>query len=279
MESPDTPIEYVIAPPKGLVRINWPELWRYRELFYIFVWRDVKVRYKQTVLGVAWAVFQPLATMIIFTVFFGRIAHVPSDNVPYPIFAYVGLLLWTYYMSALGNATNCLVENENIVKKVYFPRLILPVSTTITPLIDFGAALVVLFGLMAWYRYVPHAWGIVALPFLLLVSTVAASGLGLFLASFNAKYRDVRYALPFFLQLLLYVTPVIYPVSLVPARWQWLLYLNPMTGVISVARSLLVGGSSIHWGLVGISLLSAAAAFVCGVIYFRRTERFFADII
>lgn len=272
-------LRYEITPPKGLVRINWAELWRYRELFYIFVWRDIKVRYKQTVLGVAWAIFQPFVTMVVFTVFFGRLAQIPSDNIPYPIFVYSGLLFWMYYLSALTNTTGSLVENENIIKKVYFPRLILPISTAITPAIDFLAALIILFCLMAFYRYTPSVVGIMALPVLLLVSTVAASGLGLFMASLNAKYRDVRYILPFFLQLMLYVTPVIYPIGLLPEKWQWLLYLNPMTGVITVARTLILGQGTIDWNYVALSVLISVIIFALGLVYFRKTERFFADII
>jgi lipopolysaccharide transport system permease protein len=277
MKGARTDFEYSIYPPKRLVRLNWPELWRYRELLFIFVWRDIKVRYKQTVLGVMWAIFQPLITMVLFTLFFGRLAHVPSDGIPYPIFVYTGLLFWTYYQTALTNATNCLVENEGIIKKVYFPRLILPISTTITPLIDFGIALVILFGLMGYYRYVPHL-GIVALPALLALATLASSGLGLFLGSLNVKYRDVRYVVPFFIQLLLYVTPVIYPVSLLPAKFQWLLYINPMTGVITLARNLALGGA-INWELFALSVASGVVMLLFGVAYFRKTERFFADII
>lgn len=272
-------ISYQITPPKGLVKINWLELWRYRELFYIFVWRDVKVRYKQTFLGLAWAIFQPFVTMIIFTVFFGRLAKVPSDGIPYPIFVYAGLLFWTYYQAALTNATGSLVENENIIKKVYFPRLILPISTTITPLIDFCAALLILFALMAYYHYTPHILGIIALPILLFFSTIAASGLGLYLSSLNVKYRDVRYVVPFFIQTLIFFTPVIYPITLVPQKFAWLLYLNPMTGVITVARNLILGSGLVDWSLIGISVLSSIIIFILGVAYFRKTERFFADII
>ncbi len=273
------PTPYIISPPKGLVRINLPELWRYRELFYIFVWRDIKVRYKQTVLGLIWAIFQPFATMIIFTVFFGRLAKIPSDSIPYPIFVYTGLLFWTYYQTALTNATSCLVENESIIKKVYFPRLILPISTTITPLIDFASALCVLFGLMIYYHYTPHLAGIIVLPILLVMSTISASGLGLYLASLNVKYRDVRYVVPFFIQMLLFVTPVIYPVSLIPQKLQWLIYLNPMTAVITLARNLLLGSGTIEWRYIGISLLSSMIIFILGVAFFRKTERFFADLI
>lgn len=271
--------QYEITPPKGLVSINWNEIWRYRELFYIFVWRDVKVRYKQTFLGVAWAIFQPFMTMVVFTVFFGSLAKVPSDNVPYAVFVYTGLIFWTYYLSALTGATNCLIDNENIIKKVYFPRLVLPVSTAVTPVIDFAAALVILFGLMAYYHYVPNFWGLLAIPVMLVVATVGASGLGLFLASLNVKFRDVRYILPFFIQLLLYVTPVIYPIGLIPEKWQWLLYVNPMTGVITVARNLILGQGVLNWNYIGISVLSAIVIFFLGLAYFRKTERFFADIV
>lgn len=272
-------LNYEITPPKGLVRINWAELWRYRELFYIFVWRDVKVRYKQTFLGVAWAILQPFVTMVIFTVFFGNLAKIPTDDVPYPVFVYTGLLFWTYYQTALTNASSCLVDNENIIKKVYFPRLVLPVSTAITPLIDFLAALAILFGLMIYYGYMPSFLGIIVLPLLLLVSLIAASGLGIYMASVNVKYRDVRFVLPFFTQLLLYLTPVIYPISLVPERWQWILYINPMTGVITTARYLMLGQGKLNWDYMAISLLSSVTVFILGIAYFRKTERFFADIM
>ncbi len=274
-----TTIQYDITPPKGLVRLNLPELWRYRELLYIFVWRDVKVRYKQTMLGIVWAIFQPFLTMIIFTIFFGHFAKLPSDNVPYPIFVYAGLLFWNYYSTALTTAANCLVENENIVKKVYFPRLILPLSTTATPLIDFLAASVVLLALGLYFHFFPHLLGLIAIPLLLFIAFLAAAGLGLLLSAINARYRDVRYILPFFIQLLLFLTPVIYPVSLVPAPYQWILYLNPMTGVVNVARSLFFGTSSIDWPLFGISVAASIVMFIIGLIYFRKTERFFADIL
>lgn len=276
---PSPAINYTITPPKGLIQFNLSELWRFRELLYIFVWRDIKVRYKQTLLGVAWAIFQPFITMLIFTIFFGRLANIPSDSAPYPIFVYTGLLFWNYFSVALANSTNCLIENDNIIKKIYFPRLILPLSTTTTPAVDFFFATLVLFGLMAYFRYTPSLIGIVAIPVLLLFSFMAVSGLGLFLASLNAKFRDVRYILPFFIQIMLFVTPVIYPVGLVPERFQWLLYLNPMTGVITVARGLLLGSTAINWDLVGLSALMSVIFLVIGIIYFRKTERFFADVL
>lgn len=279
MHEPEVQLEYAITPPKGLVRIDWAELWRYKELFLIFVWRDIKIRYKQTILGLAWAIFQPFVTMIIFSIFFGTLAKVPSDGIPYPIFVYSGLLFWTYYLSALTNTTGCLVDNEGIIKKIYFPRLVLPISVAITPMVDFIAALFILFGLMAYYHYMPHFLGIIAIPVLLFVSMVSASGLGLFMSSLNVKYRDVRYILPFFTQLLLYVTPVIYPISLIPEKFQAFLYINPMTGVITVARSFLLHQGTVNWNYIGISVLSSIIMFALGLAYFRKTERFFADII
>lgn len=268
-----------ITPPKKLVSINLPEIWRYRDLLYIFVWRDIKVRYKQTAIGVAWAIFQPFLTMLIFTIFFGRLAKIPSDGVPYPIFVYAGLLLWNYFSIALTNASDSLVLNENIIKKVYFPRLILPLSTAVTPILDFALALIVLFGLMIFYHFTPNILGLVLIPFLLLISLCSAWGLGVFLASINVKYRDVRYALPFFIQIMLFLTPVIYPVSMIPQKYQWIIYLNPMSGVIQTARTSLFGSGPIDWSILmmsfGISLLLVYA----GIYYFRKTERFFADIL
>jgi len=271
--------KYVITPPKGLIDINLPEIWRYRELLYTFAWRDIKVRYKQTVLGIAWAIFQPLFTMIIFTVFFGNLAKIPSDGVPYPIFVYSGLLFWTYFSSSLTNASNCMVDNEGIIKKIYFPRLLLSISATVTPVIDFCFAFVVFLGLMAVFKFVPNFLGLLVTPLLLLISMVTASGIGLFLASVNVKYRDVRYILPFFIQILMFVTPVIYPVSIIPEAYKWIAYLNPMTGVINSARVLILGGGSFDWLGIYISTIAAITYFVLGVMYFRKTERFFADII
>jgi lipopolysaccharide transport system permease protein len=279
MSEEKTNIEYIIKPPKGLVSLNLPEIWRYKELLYIFAWRDVKVRYKQTVIGIAWAIFQPLLTMVIFTVIFGNLAKVPSEGIPYPVFVYSGLLLWNYFSTALTNASNCLIDNENIVKKVYFPRLLLPVSTAVTPIVDFIFSLIILFAIVLFYHYSPRVEGIILLPVLLLISMCASSGLGLFLSAVNAKYRDVRYVLPFFIQILMYVTPVIYPVSIVPAKFQWLLYLNPMSGLISAARTSLLGLGPVNWVSLGISAAISVFLLLCGVAYFRKTERFFADVL
>ena len=271
-------ISYEIRPPRGLVQINLQEIWRFRDLLYIFIWRDIKVRYKQTVLGITWAVLQPLLTMIIFSLFFGRLMKIPSNGIPYPIFVYAGLLLWNYFYSALTNTSNSLIDNENIIKKIYFPRLILPISTAITPLADFIFAFVVLLGLMWFYHYPPHWLGLLLVPLLLIVVCGSALGLGLFLSSVNAKYRDVRYILPFFTQLLLFVTPVIYPLDIIPQRFQAIALLNPLAGAITVARSSLLGIPLDNGGqLLGISLLITLGLIIFGIAYFRKTERFFAD--
>ncbi len=272
-------IEYTIKPPKGLVEVNLPELWKYRELLYIFAWRDIKVRYKQTFLGIAWAIFQPFITMVIFSVIFGRLASIPSEGVPYPIFVYTGLLLWNYFSSALTNTSDCLVSNESIIKKVYFPRLILPLSTAVTPLVDFCFAFLVLIGMMVYFQYTPTLLGIVMLPVLLLISLLSASGLGFFLASVNVKFRDVRHILPFFIQILLFVTPVIYPLSIISEKYHWIMSLNPMTGVISFARATLLGQGSVDWLQLGFSAVIGLIIITLGIAYFRKAERFFADIL
>ena len=270
---------YEIKPYTGLIKIDFAELWRYRELFLILVWRDIKVRYKQTAIGIIWAVFQPLLTMAIFTVFFGRLARVPSDNIPYPIFVYSGLLLWNYYSTALTNSSNCLVENEGIVKKIYFPRLILPLSTTITPTIDFLIALMILFVLMIYYHFIPNLYGILLIPILLFAAFISALGLGVLFAAINVKYRDVRYALPFFIQIMMFITPVIYPVSIIPVKYQWLAYLNPMTGIVSLSRSTLLHTNPIDIKLLMLSLISSIIILIFGITFFRKTEKFFADIL
>jgi lipopolysaccharide transport system permease protein len=270
---------YQILPPKGLVRIDLGELWRFRELFFVFVWRDFKVRYKQTALGILWAIFQPFVTMLIFSIFFGKLAQLPSDDIPYPIFVYSGLLFWNYFVSALSNASNSLVDNENIVKKIYFPRLILPISTLVTPIIDFVCAFVVLLGIMLYYHYTPSVLGIALIPILLLFSLLSASGLGVLFASVNVKFRDIRFILPFFIQLLLFLTPVIYPISLIPQPYQWILYINPMSSVITVARSFLIGGASVQPSLIMLSVAVTAIFVFVGIIYFRSTERLITDAL
>ncbi len=267
-----------ILPPKGLTQLNLHELWQFRDLLYIFIWRDIKVRYKQTVIGIAWAIIQPLITMIIFSVFFGRLMNVPSQGIPYPIFVYAGLLLWNYFYTALTDISNSLVGNENMIKKVYFPRIILPIAQATTPAVDFVFAFIVLLGLMWFYQYTPHWQGILILPILLFLTLIIALGAGFFLAALNARYRDVRYILPFFTQLLLFVTPVIYPLEIIPERFQALAMLNPMAGIITISRSFLLGLPLPNWPqLLGMSALVTIPILIIGIAYFRRTERFFAD--
>lgn len=275
--------ELVITPPKRFPSINWRELWWYRDLFLVFTWREVSVRYKQTLLGALWAIFQPLITMIIFTFIFNRVAGIGfGEGIPYPIGLYVGLLLWQFFSGTLTNASNSMVINSAIIQKVYFPRLIIPASTVTTGLVDLAFASIVLIGMMFYYGYCPHVAGILTLPLLLAISIMASLGIGLFLASLNIKYRDVRYALPFVIQILMYVTPVIYPASMLDGhRWakNLMLWLNPISGAISNARAGLLGVGALDWRVLGIATLSSFLYFLFGLYYFRATERYFADII
>lgn len=271
-------METIIRPKKTFSWNDIRELWQYRELMYFFTWRDLKVRYKQTVIGVLWALFQPFITMVVFSVFFGGMAKMPSDGIPYPIFVYVGLLIWQFFSSALSDTSNCLVANQAIITKVYFPRLILPISAVLTKLVDFFVASIILIGMMLYYSYTPNLIGLLILPLLLFISFLAAVGGGLFLAAINVKYRDVRYALPFFIQILMFLTPVIYPAS-IAGKYSWILALNPMTGVMKAARSALLGGAPINWMLLLASFVATLVLFIIGIIYFKKTERYFADII
>lgn len=275
--------EFIIAPPKRWLAINWQELWRYRDLFLVLAWRDISVRYKQTALGIVWAIFQPFVTMIVFTFIFNRMANISSgDNTPYPIFLYVGLLLWQYYSSTLTNASNSMISNSALIQKIYFPRLIVPATAATTGLIDLAIAAVILIGMMIYYGIMPHLIGVLLLPVLLAIAVLSALGMGLLLASLNIKYRDVRFALPFFIQILMYVTPVIYPVKMLdnyPFVKNLMLWLNPISGVISNARAGLLGQGSIDFGILGVALLMSIVYFVAGLYYFRSTERYFADIV
>ncbi len=269
-----------IIKPQRKLHIDWRELWLYRELFYYFAWRDIKVRYKQTALGASWAIVQPFTTMVIFTLLFNKAAGITSGSaVPYAIFSFIGLLFWNYFSSALTRAGNSLVDNQQVITKVYFPRIIPPISSTIVALLDFGFAFIVFLGLMAYFRIIPSWEGVFLLIPALIITFVAASGLGLFLAALNVKYRDIKQALPFLIQTGLFLTPVIYPVTAIPERFQWLLYLNPMTGVINAMRSSLLGQGAINWPLTAISVAVAILLFVIGLSFFKAKEREFADII
>lgn len=274
----ETPYSVTIKPRSGWIGLNVRELWRYKELFYIFAWRDIKVRYKQTVIGVLWAIMQPIFSMIVFSIFFGGLAKIPSNGIPYPIFVFSGLLFWNYFATALNGSGNSLLSNEGIIKKIYFPRLLLPLSATTTPLVDFGIALLVFFGIMAFYHFTPSIIGLILLPILIFLTLLCASGLGAFLAAINVRYRDVREALPFFVQILFFLTPVIYPTTLLPAKFQWIMGLNPMTGIIEAARAGIIHNKPINFQLLMISTIFAVGLFILGMYYFRKTERIFADI-
>jgi lipopolysaccharide transport system permease protein len=268
----------VIRPKRLFHFSELRELWNYRELLYFLTWRDFKVRYKQTAVGVLWSVLQPIITMLVFSFFFGRLVGVPSDGVPYPIFVYTGLLFWQFFSDSLGETSNSLVSNKSIVSKVYFPRLLLPISTVLTKFVDFLISAAVLVCLMLYYGYTPHLSGLAILPLLLILTFLAAIGLGLLLSAVNVKYRDVRYALPFFIQLLLFVTPVIYPAS-IAGSWSKVLALNPMMGVIQSARAALLGTTPINWVLILTSFIASSVLLIIGFTYFKKTERYFADII
>ena len=268
----------IIRPKKGITWQDFREIWQYRELLYFFTWRDIKVRYKQTVIGIMWAVFQPFMTMVVFSIFFGHFAKMPSDGVPYPIFVFVGLLLWQFFSSSLNGASASLTGNTGIITKVYFPRLILPISSTLTNFVDFSISLVILIGIMVYYRFIPGLAGLWILPLLLVITFMIAVGAGMFLASVNVKYRDVRYALPYFIQMLLFITPVIYPPS-IAGKFSWVLALNPMTGVIKAARSAILGNAPINWILLGISAGFGILVLIIGTVFFKKTERYFADVV
>jgi len=271
----------VVIRPKKRIAIDWKELKEYRELFFYFAWRDVKVRYKQTAIGILWAVLQPFIQMVVFTLFFNKAVGVQtgSEGVPYAIFSYTGLLFWNYFSQALQRSANSLVDNQSVVTKVYFPRIIPPISSTIVSLIDFGFASIIFVGLMIYFKFVPSTLGLLLLLPAILVSFLAASGPGLFLAAVNVKYRDVKQALPFLIQTGLFLTPVIYPVTAIPQQYQWLLYLNPMTGVINAMRSSFLGAGTIDWPLTMLSVGMAIVMFIGGLYYFKGREKEFADII
>jgi len=260
-------------------RHYWRDLWRFRELFYFLAWRDILVRYKQTVVGVLWALIRPLLTMAAFTVVFGKLAHLPSNGVPYPILVAAGMLPWQFFASALAEASNSVVDNANMVSKIYFPRMIVPTSAVIVSFVDFLISGVILLGLMIWYGFAPD-WRVLTLPLFIVVAFAAVIGPGLWLAALNVKYRDFRYVIPFIVQLGLYISPVGFSSSIVPEGWRLVYSLNPMVGVIDGFRWAILGGNAhIYWPgfLASLALVAVLAAY--GVAYFRRTERTFADVI
>lgn len=269
----------IIKPKPKWALLDFSEIWKFRELFIVFAWRDIKVRYKQTILGAAWAVFQPLTSMFIFTVFFGNFAKIPSGELPYPLFVLIGLIFWNYFSGVLSRASNSLIENEGIVKKVYFPREILPLSTVGANLVDFGISFILLMIASLYFRFVPNVLVLLVIPLGLIITTLGAGGLGLLFAAFNVKYRDVRYALPFFIQMMIFLTPVIYPTSIMRTSFRYLIALNPAAGIIEAARVVFTGGSTLNWVTIAISGASALLFFIIGLYYFKSTERFFADLV
>jgi homopolymeric O-antigen transport system permease protein len=267
-----------IRPRRGLLDLDLGELVAYRELLYFFVWKDVKVRYKQTLLGAAWAIIQPLFTMLAFTLFFGRLGKMPSEGLPYPVFYFAALVPWTYFANAVTQATNTMIENQRVVTKVYFPRLALPLSAVLSALVDFAIAFVVLVGMMLFYRQ-PLTATVLLLPLFLLLAVATAFAVGLWLSALNARYRDVRYAVPFLVQFWLFASPVAYPSSLVPASWRWLYGLNPMAGTIDGFRWALTGRGAPSPLLLAASALGVLAILAGGLVYFQRVEGTLADVV
>ncbi len=267
-----------IEPSKGWVALQLKELWAYRELVYFLIWRDVKVRYKQTVLGVAWAIIQPVFTMVVFSLFFGRLAKMPSDGIPYPLFSYAALVPWAFFSHGLTLASNSLVGSSNLIKKVYFPRLSVPIASVTSGIIDFSIAFVILLGMMLYYGILPTL-NVIWLPCLLVLTVVTSLGVSLWLSALNVQFRDVRHVLPFLIQLWFFATPVAYPSSLLSEPWRILYSLNPMVGVVEGFRWALLGTETAPGPMLIVSSLTALALLVGGAFYFRRLEKTFADVI
>jgi lipopolysaccharide transport system permease protein len=267
----------LIRPSRGWVALNLRDLWNYRELLYFLTWRDIKVRYKQTILGAAWSVLQPFFTMIVFSIFFGQLAKVPSDGIPYPIFSYCALLPWSYFSGALDRASNSLVGSSHLITKVYFPRLAIPISAVIAGLVDFGIAFVVLLGMMIYYGFAP-TMAALTLPLFLLLAVATALAVGLWLSALNVQYRDVRYTIPFLTQFWLFATPIAYSSSLVPEQWRAWYGLNPMAGVVEGFRWALLGKEP-PTSLLAVSAVVVVLLLIGGLYYFRRMEKTFADVV
>ena len=268
----------VIQPRRHLLALDIKAIWEYRELLYFLIWRDLKVRYRQSAIGVGWVILQPLMTMVVFTAVFGKFVGVPSDGLPYPIFIFSALLPWTLFANSLTRGSASVVGNTQLVSKIYFPRLILPLSGVLSPVADFAVAFVILIGMMVWFGISP-TWGILALPLLVLLAILTALAIGLWLSALNVRYRDVGHAVPFLVQIWMFMTPVTYPVSLVPEKWRLLYSLNPMTGVIEGFRWALLGQQSPDFAVITVSAVMMFTLLVTGTVYFRYTERTFADVI
>lgn len=270
--------EILIEPSRGWQALGLKELWEFRELFYFLAWRDIKVRYKQTALGASWAILQPLLSMLIFTLIFGILAKIPSDGLPYPLFAYSALLPWQLFVYALTQSSNSLIENARLISKVYFPRLVVPLASVVAGVVDFFIAFSILILLMFYYGVVP-TWGVLALPFFLILALGAAMSVGLWMSALNVKYRDVRYTVPFLAQAWMFATPIVYPSSMIPEAWRWLYGLNPMAGVVEGFRWALLGTEILHLPLILVSTGVVVIGLVGGLYYFKRMEKMFADLL
>lgn len=278
VESQMRELTVMIQPRKVFLHLDLQAVWQSRELLYFLIWRDVKIRYKQTMLGAAWVIIQPLMTMVIFTVIFGQLARIPSDGLPYSIFTYTALLPWQYFSQAISRSSDSLVASAHLITKIYFPRLIIPISAVLAPLVDFAIAFVVLIGMMAWFG-IPPDWNALFLPLFLLLALITALAVSLFLSALNVKYRDVRYTVPFLIQFWMYASPVVYPVSIIPAQWRLLYSLNPLVGVIEGFRWALLGKESPDLSIMVVSGTVIVALLLGGIIYFKKMERTFADVI
>jgi lipopolysaccharide transport system permease protein len=267
-----------IRPSSGWISLRLRDLWQYRELLYFLVWRDIKVRYKQTVLGAAWAIIQPFFTMVVFSIFFGRLANTPSDGIPYPIFSYAALVPWTFFANGLLNSSTSLVTNANLITKVYFPRMVIPVAAVLSGVVDFALAFVVLLGMMIFYGIAPTA-NVVWLPLLLLLALITSLGVGLWLSAMNVNFRDVRYTVPFLTQFWLLATPIAYSSSLLNEPWRTLYGLNPMVGVVEGFRWALLGVDTAPGPMILVSTVVAVVLLITGAFYFRRLEKSFADVV
>jgi lipopolysaccharide transport system permease protein len=268
----------IINDGNGIKRlINLQELWQYRDLFWFLVKRDIKTRYAQSIMGVGWAIIQPVFSMIIFTIVFGNIAKINSEGIPYPIFSYTALVPWTYFSSSLTDSSKSLISSKNLITKVYFPRLVIPIAPVLAKLIDFGISFLILIGMMVWFGIMPSIWA-AFIPILVLIMMLAAAGVGMWLTALSIQYRDIQYGSSFFIQLLMYLSPVIYPASNVPDKFQLVYAMNPMVGVIEGFRSVLLGTHSMPWFYIGIGSASALILFISGALYFRHMERYFADV-
>jgi lipopolysaccharide transport system permease protein len=268
----------IIEPTKGWVSLQLRELWAYRELLYFLAWRDVKLRYKQTILGAAWAIIQPFFTMVVFSLFFGNFANIPSDGIPYPLFSFAALLPWTFFANGLSASANSLVGGAQMIKKIYFPRLVVPIAAVLAGVVDFLLAAIILLGMMLYFGTFPTA-NVIWLPYLLLLALVTSLGVGLWLSAMNVQFRDIRYIIPFLTQLWMYATPIVYPSSLIPEFWRPFYGINPMVGVIEGFRWALLGTDTAPSAILGVSSVVALLLLISGAFYFRRMERTFADTV